>query len=117
MNGLNLLQWQSLLTSPTLQVTAVADFNADGKDDLLWYDPVAGQTSNWLMDGTALLSQNLLFTDPFWRVTTTGDFNGDGITDLLWQYPDGETAVWLMNGATVSSYASISSGAPGLIFR
>jgi hypothetical protein len=43
---------------------------------------------------------------------TTHDFNGDGRSDLLWRYTAadaaaGSTAVWLMNGAQVSSQGAI----------
>jgi uncharacterized repeat protein (TIGR01451 family) len=36
------------------------------------------------------------------------DFDGDGKTDVLWQYTGGTVAMWLMNGASVSSV-----GVPG----
>ena len=31
------------------------------------------------------------------------DFNGDGKSDIVWQHTDGSTAIWLMNGLSLSS--------------
>jgi len=35
-----------------------------------------------------------------WTIVETGDFNADGMSDRLWRDTSGNTAVWLMNGAT-----------------
>ena len=37
----------------------------------------------------------------------TGDFNGDGKADILWRSNTGTVAIWLLNGATVTSGASL----------
>ena len=39
----------------------------------------------------------------------TGDFNSDGMTDIVLQNLNGEVAVWLMNGTTISSAATVYS--------
>jgi VCBS repeat protein len=36
-----------------------------------------------------------------WKIVGTGDFNGDGKTDLLLRHANGNTNVFLMDGATV----------------
>jgi hypothetical protein len=36
-------------------------------------------------------------------------YNGDGMGDLLWRDTDGNTAMWFMNGAAVSSTAVIGN--------
>jgi hypothetical protein len=33
-------------------VDGLADFNGDGKSDLLWHDPSTGQVAFWTMNGT-----------------------------------------------------------------
>ena len=45
------------------------------------------------------------------QATTGGcDFNGDGKTDILWRNKStGQDVVWLMNGATLSSYSWIDT--------
>jgi streptogramin lyase len=41
--------------------------------------------------------------------TATHDFNGDGRSDLAWRDTSGNTAMWLMNGAQVSSTAGLGN--------
>jgi hypothetical protein len=49
-------------------------------------------------------------TAPAWIVAGTDDFSGDGKADILWRNTaTGQNTVWLMNGATASSSASIWS--------
>jgi FG-GAP repeat len=44
-----------------------------------------------------------------WSVVQTGDYNGDGKSDLLWRDTSGNTAMWFMNGATISSSAGLGN--------
>jgi hypothetical protein len=39
----------------------------------------------------------------------TGDFNGDGMTDIAWRDSSGNTAIWLMNGASVLSAGGLGN--------
>jgi hypothetical protein len=86
-------------------VKGVADFNSDGRVDLL-FEHSSGAVAVWLMNGfnqqsAAYLSPS--FVNPQWQIAGTGDFNHDGTKDILWQYADGSIAVWLMNGRTASA--------------
>jgi hypothetical protein len=86
--------------------TLGADFNSDGKTDLVWRNYATGENAVWLMNGTNLTSGVLLnpVSDLNWRIEGTGDFNGDGKTDLVWRnYATGENAMWLMNGTSLNS--------------
>jgi hypothetical protein len=51
------------------------------------------------------------FEDIGWALSlsanTPHDFNGDGKADILWRNASGDLALWLMNGASVSSMASL----------
>ncbi|HEX5264637.1 MAG TPA: VCBS repeat-containing protein, partial [Phenylobacterium sp.] len=83
-------------------VAAVADFDGDGKADILWRNVQTAQTVVWTMNGTTVTSAGL--TDAAapagWSVVGTGDFNGDGKADILWRNDTThETAIWEMNGA------------------
>jgi hypothetical protein len=43
-----------------------------------------------------------------WSIAETGDFNGDGMSDILW-YNNGNVAMRLMSGATVSSSVGVGN--------
>jgi C1A family cysteine protease len=85
--------------------SAPADFNGDGKPDLVWQNQTTGQLTVWLMNGTTQ-TQGLWLTpstvaDTNWKIAGVADFNGDGDPDLLWQNQvTGQLTVWLMNGTT-----------------
>ena len=86
-----------------------ADFNADGKPDLVWSNTSTGERYLWLMNGTSYSSSVYLgvMTTP-WQIAATGDFNNDGKTDLVWQNNStGERYLWLMNGTSWSSSISL----------
>jgi hypothetical protein len=78
-----------------------ADFNGDGKPDILWRNAVTGENYVWYMDGATRTGVASLTTvaDPNWRIVATADFNGDGKPDLLWRNATrGENLVWFMDG-------------------
>jgi hypothetical protein len=79
-----------------------ADFNGDGRSDVLWFNPSTGQSSIWFMNGTATPPTVSVPSVPVgWAPVVTGDFNGDGKSDIFWRNAStGQTSVWLMNGAT-----------------
>ncbi len=101
MHGTTPAQNTSLLTDPAWRVTHVADFNADGKADLLWRNDALGATVLWLMDGMTRIGAQWLLVEPNWRVTHVADCNGDGQADLVWHNDAlGATAIWLMSGTS-----------------
>ena len=96
----------------TLSVRAAsADFNGDGKTDLLWQNNVTGERRLWLLNGTSFGSDASLGVVPTqWQTGATGDFNGDGLTDIVWQnLATGEKRIWLMNGTSYQSDASVAT--------
>ena len=74
------------------QVVGIEDFNADGRDDLLWRHD-NGTFTNWLATqngGFVANDANALTLVPTsWHVVGTGDFNGDHLGDVLWRHDDG----------------------------
>src|SRR5207248_2448850 len=99
----------SAMANSTANVTIgaahpVADFNGDGKSEILWRD-AGGNVAIWGMDGTTVTSSGVAgFADPGnWHIVGTGDFNGDGKSDILWRDAGGNVAIWGMNGTTVTS--------------
>ncbi len=80
-------------------IKGVADFNGDGKPDLL-VRKSTGENTIWLMDGLTRLSSIALpvVKDTQWDIKGIADFNGDGRPDILWRHPTGPNVVWLMKG-------------------
>ena len=85
-----------------------SDFNNDGTPDLLVYSPSTGQTSEWLINGSAVSIKTPILSTSSWRATAPTDFDGDGHSDLLWfNSSRGETVMWLMNGSTLLTWAPL----------
>ena len=113
MNGLTTASSASIRASDmSWSVTHIADFNGDGKADILWRK-TDGTVALWLMDGlTVVSSVTLLGPNPDWSVSHVGDFNGDGKADILWRNTNGAVTMWLMNGITVSSSVGLLGANP-----
>ncbi len=84
----------------------MADFDADGKLDLLWHNQTTGDLYVWLMDGLAVDGRLLpdaedlrghAVADP--RASRTS--SGDGQADVLWHHQgtSGDLYVWLSRTA------------------
>ncbi|MBF0606758.1 MAG: VCBS repeat-containing protein [Magnetococcales bacterium] len=84
---------------------AVADFDGDGKADILWQDTTSGDVAIWMMDGTSIVGGGLVVGGMLnWHVLAVADYNGDGRSDVLWQNTgDGGVFVWFMDGTTITS--------------
>jgi hypothetical protein len=93
----------------------MADFNADGKTDVLWQHFTSGALAVWMMNGITMtdvvsLSHNFAF-DPRWRVRAVTDINRDGKPDLIIQHPvDGHIAAWFLNGTTLIDGSLLTPG-------
>jgi hypothetical protein len=89
------------------RVAAIADYDEDGKSDLVWRNLATGAMELWLMDGVSRRSVVEMPTvgDSAWRTLGQGafasgptrDFDGDGHSDILWRHAlNGRNAVWRM---------------------
>ena len=91
-------------------VPAKADFNGDGKSDLIWQNDADGTVGVWMMNGPNLISSASVAQvgDLHWKVVGTGDFSGNGQPDLVWQnQASGDAAIWLMSGTSVQTGISL----------
>ena len=117
MNGLAMQAGGTLLTSTQWRVVQAGDFNGDGRADLLWRNATTGQTSLWVMNGLAMQSGATLLTSLDWQPARIGNFDGNlsassqPLQDILWRNSRaGQHAIWLMNGVSLQSGASVLSG-------
>ncbi|MBW4507509.1 MAG: FG-GAP repeat protein [Scytonematopsis contorta HA4267-MV1] len=99
------------VTDKNWVMVASADFNGDGKDDLLWRNYNNGENAIWLKDGNNLNSFSSAgakfitqVADTSWKMITAADFNGDGKADILWRNSrSGENAIWFMDASVVTN--------------
>src|SRR5436305_9973728 len=89
-------------TVQTIPLPAVADFNGDGRSDIL-FQHENGDLLAWEMNGATIVPGSGEIANPglSWHVSGIGDFNGDGRADILFQHDSGDLLVWEMNGATI----------------
>ena len=74
------------------------DFDGDGFDDILWYDPAGAGSYIWFGNAEvaggsgryrSASESTVADLDP-----VTGDFNGDGFSDVFFFNPSGASAAW-----------------------
>lgn len=91
----------------------IADFNNDGKADILWHYPMSGENVIYLMNNTTIAGASFILSlenDPNNRLAAAGDVDGDGKPDLVWyNYLTGDVIVWYMDGLTLKSGARITT--------
>ena len=93
-------------------VAGAAGFDAGATSEILWRGS-DNSTAMWFLSGGALSSgPQVAGPVPFWNIVGTGDFNGDGTgsgkRDILWRANDGTLAMWLMNGAVITSTPTVA---------
>ena len=97
------------ITQPQETLTQrTADFNGDGRADLVWQHDGDGRLAIWHMNGTSLISADPVtpsrVTDTNWKIVGVWDPNGDGYPDLLWRHSvNGNLGSWRMRGTTMLS--------------
>ncbi|HEY0994970.1 MAG TPA: fibronectin type III domain-containing protein [Gemmatimonadaceae bacterium] len=90
---------------PAWRIAAIADFNGDGQEDLLWRHSGTGDVGIWPMNGTTWSDQfvPVASVNTEWEVAAAADFTGDGKPDIVWQNTrTGERGIWVMNGMAPS---------------
>ncbi|OKH52130.1 hypothetical protein NIES2101_15965 [Calothrix sp. HK-06] len=101
------------------QVVSTSDFTGDGKADILWRHVSTGETIVWQMNGANIVSFSTTFqgtntrviASNSWQVISTSDFTGDKKADILWRNSStGETIVWQMDGARITSLSTTFQG-------
>jgi hypothetical protein len=84
------------LASREIGAVRARDINLDGRDDLVWENPVSNEHGYWLMGGGSYVGMRFFGATPKYRIIATADFNGDGRMDELWS---GEARdLWMLIG-------------------
>ncbi len=90
--------------APGWQAVGVDDWDGDGRNDLLMWDPVNGWLDFWFMNGTARVGPAQPISidpGPAWKPSATADFDGDSNPDIVLRNPTTQAIeVWNMDGAT-----------------
>jgi uncharacterized delta-60 repeat protein len=103
------------------QIVSFADFNRDGKDDILWRNSVTGRSLVWFMNGQTKVGEkalnfngsDLLLPGNDWNIKGTADFNRDGTVDILWRNKiSGQNVVWNMAGSDGTTFSSLTEIGP-----
>ena len=83
------------------RVSAIGDFNGDGKDDVLLRDG-DGRWRYYAMNGRRHIADESgmvdIVADPAWALAGVGDLNGDGRDDILLRHGDGRWRYYAMYG-------------------
>jgi hypothetical protein len=100
MNGAVYLGGQTYGPPATYVVAGIADFNGDGRTDLLWNDPGTRNASIWMSTGNGFSVSLIGQYGSDWNMIGTADVTGDGKADILLR--DNAKiylAYWRMDGA------------------
>jgi hypothetical protein len=90
-----------------------ADFDGNGRGDLLFRHSVSGQIAVWLLDGSERIGggmvQSTASPNADWQIVATGDLDHNASTDLVWRNRNsGNLAFWYMTGLVHSSGATLA---------
>jgi hypothetical protein len=91
------------VSDPAWRIVGAADFNHDGRGDLLWRNALTGSNAVWQMNDREILLNAALpaVADRGWAVGAVVDLDADGQADIVWRNcRTGWGAVWYMNGAS-----------------
>lgn len=101
------------------KILGSADFNGDGRSDILWRRDGSGQVFVMTMNGASVSGggQAWLEPDSAWTIAAFGDYNGDGRADLLWRHAGtGQVYMVLLNGAAIVGAGAVY-GEPNLDWK
>ncbi len=101
--------------STAWQITAINDFDGDGRADLFMEWDAGKKMRIWFMNGSSIIGSSYVTSSGFdpslYTVCTSGDINGDSNADIVWRKTsNGDLRYFRMNGATVTTNGLIQAG-------
>ncbi len=81
---------------------AAADFNGDGKADILWRNTNGEVGLSVSNPDTSFTFQDFRNVTTDWSIQRAADFNGDGQADILWRNNNGDVVLWSSNPGPVT---------------
>ncbi|MEA5559267.1 FG-GAP repeat domain-containing protein [Nodularia spumigena] len=113
-NGATYTGYGNLPVAEGWDITGVADFNGDGKADLLLNNPTEGWNTVWFLDGTDYIGYANLPSAPGWQSLGTGDFNSDAKPDIIMNnLTSNSNTIWLMDGTNYTGFANLPNTPAG----
>ena len=105
--------WLAITGVTGWRLVSTADFNGDGKPDLVWQNDSTRQALVWYMGGS--LGNTFLWWDwlapsalDSWRLVDAVDLNRDGKPDLVWQNDATfQVVAWYMGGSNGNSLSRV----------
>jgi hypothetical protein len=107
MDGLNILPSEGYIRTVAdlnWYPAGLADFNGDGKTDIVWRNDATGDTYVFLMNGLAVAGEGYLRTvaNLDWDIVAVADLDGDGRADIVWRNgASGEDYLFPMAGLAI----------------
>ncbi len=101
----------------------IADFNGDGKDDLLFRNTSDGFVGWWYLDGVQIGTASPKILNGFgvpdpgpgFELLGAGDFDNDQFADVLWrETATGNIILWLMQNLAIRQSVNLGFPAGGL---
>jgi len=98
-----------------------ADFDRDGRTDLVWRKDGGGAVAIWTMDGTTRIDGFVVDSqshpDLGWEIVAVGDFDLDGDADIAWRNrTSGRLSLWTIENGTVVA-GTLRDGMTDLAWR
>jgi hypothetical protein len=107
------LEVPGIKLSRSWKIGGCADFDGDGRDDVVLTHPSKGYVEILAMDG-ARVADRISRSAPSaeWRVAATPDADGDGIAEIVWSHVDTEALriEWISAPRQATSIAGAASG-------
>ncbi|SFJ03106.1 FG-GAP-like repeat-containing protein [Caulobacter sp. UNC279MFTsu5.1] len=96
---------------PSWRLATAADFDGDGKDDLMWRRE-GGTFALWRSTGNDFVMNVVVdgTVSPDWSLAAAGDFNGDGKADLIWRHSGGFFTEWQSTGTSFEKNVYADAG-------